>query len=139
MVVAGHIHAELVIVEERSTPTYLLADVPSQMEGEAKQIVKEILIQSLEVNEINERGADAANLFNLWYNAGELRNRLRCIKPRALFRERELADIEDAIEDLARNWRGVGAMILQEETERLQDEFAWVEDPENYMDRYERN
>jgi hypothetical protein len=109
------------------------------MEGEAKQIVKEILIQFLKVNEINERGADAANLFNQWYQAGELRNRLQGTRPRALFQERDLEEIEEEIEDLARNWIGVGAMVLQEETERLQDEFTWVEDPENYMDRFERN
>jgi hypothetical protein len=122
-----------------STNTYYLADVPSYMEGEAKQIVRQILSNSLEVVHIDERGEDAANLFTRWYRTGVLRNYLICVKPRDLFREQVLADIEEAIEELAEDWENIGAMILQEETERLQDHYAFVEDPMRYMDLQERN
>jgi hypothetical protein len=121
---------------ETNTLTYHLVDVPSYMEGEAKHAIEQILIQSLEVNFIEERGECAAKLFTSWYHNGVLNEHLYCKKSHAEFYKETLDMIEDAIESIAKDWMIIGARALQEDTEYLQDHYAWVKDPKKYMSKF---
>ena len=118
------------------TNTYYLVDVLQHMQGEALEDVKNILIQSIEVNKIHERGAEAALLFTTWHAAGELDKKLICMVARAEYRAEILALIESELEYLEESWEEVGPEFLDDESYRLQKYYAWVNDPVAYLKKY---
>lgn len=121
------------LMNNKTTNTYHLVDVLQHMQGEALEAVKNILIQSLEVNKIHERGAEAALLFTAWHAAGELDKNLICMTARAEYRAEILAFIESELEYLEASWQEVGPEFLDDESYRLQKYYAWVNDPVAYL------
>ena len=105
-----------ILINGKTTNTYYLADVLQHMQGDALEAVKHILIQSLEVNKIDARGADAAKLFTKWHAAGELDKHLICMVARAEYRAEILAFIESELEYLESSWEEVGPQFLDEES-----------------------
>ena len=121
-----------ILINGKTTNTYYLADVLQHMQGDALEAVKHILIQSLEVNKIDARGAEAAQLFTKWHAAGELDKHLICMVARAEYRAEILQYIEEELEELEAAWEEVGPQFLDEESYRLQKYYAWVSDPIKY-------
>ena len=124
------------LMNNKTTNTYHLVDALCHMHGEALEAVKQILMQSLEVNKIHERGADAALLFTKWHAAGELDKHLICMVARAEYRAEILAFIESELEYLESSWEEVGPEFLDDESYRLQKYYAWVNDPVAYLKKY---
>ena len=124
------------LMNNKMTNTYYLADVLQHMQGEALEAVKKILIESIEVNKIHARGAEAARIFTAWHDAGELDKNLVCVMARAEYRAEILAFIESELEYLEESWEEVGPEFLDDESYRLQKYYAWVNDPVAYLKKY---
>ena len=117
-----------------STNTQCLVDCIKYMDGEAKDIVTEILLSSLMVINVPMlTSQNTADLFTQWYYEGTLREKLICIQPRAVYAERAKIMIENHFQRLGENIGEFNQVRVNEEREWLRSAYLWVTDPIIYM------
>ena len=117
-----------------ATNTQVLVETLNYLEGDARNIVAEILLSSLKVINVPMlTSRRTAELFTIWYNTGVLRDQLICIQPRAVYAEQAVNIIDGHLRRFEENIEELGIRRCAEEISSLRSMRLWITDPIEYM------